>query len=174
MAIYLFDQRLLQVIVRKGEIYEHEINLFLSAIIHLNPFQAVESADLGFTWITEILNSGHSEDARYQMASKVVRSLGNYFFPEAPAYSPHVKSIWIPPLLNFLFLCEKFYTEETYLPHPGFLALRIISSVGNLFILLRRFCLSQRLHYSRPILYNRAAWLWMSSTCTRSGGSPRR
>jgi len=118
------------VIIKERETHEYDINVFLSAITHLNPFQAMGTAELGFIWITKILDSRYPEDARYQMASRVVRVLGNYFFPEVPAHSSsYMSPTWTPPLLNFLLLCEKFYAEGAFLPHPGFLALRILSII---------------------------------------------
>jgi hypothetical protein len=33
----------------------------------------MESGELGFLWIADILNSGYQEDERYQMASEVVQ-----------------------------------------------------------------------------------------------------
>ena len=114
--------------IREGKTYEHDLALFIFTLIHLDPFQAVGTEGLGFTWIAEILNSGYPEVNRYEMASRVVQVLGRHFFPEVSiSPSPNVKSAWIPPLLDFLLLCEKFCTKES--PYPRFIALRILSTI---------------------------------------------
>jgi len=86
----------------------------------------MRSREEGFIWITEILNSGYSEDERYLMASKVVQLLGNHFFPEVLVRLHYLQPAEVPPLLDFLSLCEKFYATESP-PHPGSIALRILS-----------------------------------------------
>lgn len=81
-------------------------------------------------WITEILDSRHPEDVRFEMASAVVRLLGDYFSsqPTAPHFhqSKPMESAWVPPLLDFLLLCEKCDTEVSP-PHPASAALHILS-----------------------------------------------
>ena len=126
-AISLFHQQL-QATIREKKDSTYDLRLFISALIHLDPFQAMGTEELGFTWIAEILNSGYSEEDRYQMASEVMRALGNHFFPQLPSHPfPHVKPTWIPPLLDFLLLCEKFDTNVSP-PYPGSIALRILST----------------------------------------------
>ena len=114
--------------IREGKTYEHGLALFIFALIHLDPFQAVGTEELGFTWIAEILNSGYPEVNHHEMASRVVQVLGRHFFPEVSiSPSPNVNFAWIPPLLDFLLLCEKFCTKES--PYPRFIALRILSTI---------------------------------------------
>jgi len=104
----------------------------LCAAGHLDPFQVTENVELGFSWIAEILNSGYPEDDRYWMASSVVQLLGNHFQQEDPVRQLHVvQPTEVPPLLDFLLLCEKFYDTEPYATkpsHPGFIAFYILST----------------------------------------------
>lgn len=129
-AVHLFHQQL-QVIIREEGDYNDTINSFLSMAIHLNPFRAMGAGNLGSTWITEILNSRYPEDVRYELASRAVEVLGKGIFPEDPADVDDmpllVQPDWIPPLLGFLLLCKKFYTEGVSPPHPRFVALYILS-----------------------------------------------
>ena len=77
-----------------------------------------------YFWISEILNSGYPEETRYSVASEMVQLLGRYY--GSHYYSSDIQSAWIPTLLNFLSLCEKFPTAEST-PHPGLVALHILS-----------------------------------------------
>ena len=120
-ATLLFNQQL-QASIAGQRADPHTITLILSASSHLDPFRATNSGLFGFMWIIEILSSGHHAHARYHMAGKVVELSGKevdthppkYFFPD-----------WVPPLLDFLSLSEKFYTQGAP-PYPGFTALRIL------------------------------------------------
>ena len=86
----------------------------------------------GFLWITEILNSGYPEDTRHLMAGPVVQLLGKHLHQEVMVYS-QVRPTEVPPLLDFLSLYEKFCTTTFCTlesqPHPGSIALRILSDV---------------------------------------------
>lgn len=97
-------------------------------LIHLGPFEATGTDPFGFTWITGILNSEYSEDVRHEMASGVVQPLGKRSSSGPPMHPPYAKSAWIPPFLDFLLLCEKFYTEVSLPPHSRFIALHILST----------------------------------------------
>ena len=71
--------------------------LVLSSLVHLDQFWAMNSGELGFLWIKEILNSGYEERWREMMASEVVRILGRHFFRNGPASFIDVQPAWIPP-----------------------------------------------------------------------------
>jgi len=86
----------------------------------------MDSAELGFLWITEILNSGYKEHHRYRMASRVVESLGKLSHYGTPEGTFPVQRAWIPLLLGFLSLGERFYEMEPP-PYPGFIALMILN-----------------------------------------------
>ncbi|KAF9643189.1 hypothetical protein BDM02DRAFT_3123756 [Thelephora ganbajun] len=61
------------------------------------------------------------------MADRLVQLLGKHFDPNIPNEAPYIGSAWIPPLLDFLSLSERFYTTNTP-PYPGFIALHILST----------------------------------------------
>ena len=65
------------------------------------------------------------------MASTIMGLLGKYFYSTVPERVPDVHPAWIPPLLVFLSLCEKFYSTEPP-PYPGLVTLRILSSTPTL------------------------------------------
>ena len=96
----------------------------LNTLIYLDPFQAMDSGELGFLWITEILNSGYQEQWRERMASGVVQSLGKHFFRKEPMHLIDMQPAWIPPLLGFLSLSEKVDSPKS----SGFIALRILAA----------------------------------------------
>ena len=123
MAIDLFFQQLRKRI-REGRVDQWYLAVVISAPAHLNPFQLIGDGELGILLVAELLNSKYLEGERYQMASEVVQMLGKWF-DSTP--HPTVRHSWIPALLGFLSLCEKFYPTESP-PHPGFIALRIISA----------------------------------------------
>jgi len=57
--------------------------------------------------------------------------MGNYVHQEGPVHLHVVQPTEVPPLLDFLLLCEKFRDTEPYateFPHPGSVALHILSS----------------------------------------------
>jgi len=69
-AISLFHQQL-QVAIGEKKDSAYDLKLFISALVHLDPFQAMGSEELGFTWIAEILNSGYSEEDRYHIRKNI-------------------------------------------------------------------------------------------------------
>ena len=74
--------------------------------------------------MTEILNSEYPEENRHQMPRSVVQLLGKEIDTHPPKdFLPE----WVPPLLDFLSLSEKFYTEQSALD-AGLAALRILLS----------------------------------------------
>ena len=121
MITLLFSQQL-EISIADGRADPHALTSILSALDHLDPFRATNSGMFGFPWITKILSSGYPDHVQYRMASMVVQLIGKeidarpprYFFPS-----------WIPPLLGFLLLGEKFYTGRD-LPCAGFTAFRIL------------------------------------------------
>jgi len=122
-SIDLFFQQL-QICIRERRADQWYILVVLSALAHLSPFQALGGRGLGILLIDDLLNSRYPEGDRYQMASTVVNMLGKWF-DSVP--SPVVQHSWIPTLLNFLSLCEKFYPTESP-PYPGFIVLHILSA----------------------------------------------
>ena len=123
VVIHLFHQQL-QLVIARGEVTPRVLTPVLSALIHIDPLRVMGSGELGFLWISEILNSGYQEHERYQMASEVVQLLGKHFFEHPEPFS-RVLSTWIPSILRFLPLCEEFTPSP---PSPGFIALRILST----------------------------------------------
>ena len=91
----------------EGKADEDALSSVLYASIHLDPFEAMGGGELGFLWITEILNSGCEESRREWMASQVVGSLGKHFFRKDSVPRISMEPAWIPPLLAFLSLSEK-------------------------------------------------------------------
>ena len=120
-AIHLFHRQFQRLIAEGADPYT--LNFVLSILICLDPFQAMESGELGFSWITEILNSGYQEQGREGMAGEVVRSLGRHFFRTNPVIPINAEPTWIPPLLGFLSLSEKLKTMGS----TQFVALRILA-----------------------------------------------
>ena len=125
-AIDLFNRQL-RIAIREGNANQADLASVLSELTQLDPFQATDTGEPGFLWIVEVLNSGYPEDQRYQMASKIVGLLGKHFYSTVPQRIPHIQPAWIPPLLSFLSLCEKFYATEPP-PYSGSVALRILLS----------------------------------------------
>lgn len=122
-VIGLFCKQL-QIQVRRREVNHDDIVVVLSASVHLNPFQAFGDAEPGFSLMTSLLNSKYPEDSCYQMACGVMELLGRWF----DSVAIHIYRLnWIPALLGFLSLCEKFYTTQSP-PYPGLIALRILST----------------------------------------------
>ena len=122
----------LETSIREGNPNRHGPAWALSALNHLVPVQAVETGELGFSWVAEILNSDYSEDCRYWMASSVVQLLGKHFYYNAfysgeLEYSLGVEPGSVPLLLGFLSLSEEFYATD-FPPYPAFTALRILSN----------------------------------------------
>ncbi|KAF9644233.1 hypothetical protein BDM02DRAFT_1056006 [Thelephora ganbajun] len=126
VAINLFHQRL-QISIREMKADRLVLRWTLSALIYLDPFQIVDTRELVFLWIIEILNSEYPEDERYEMASRVVHLLEKHFDPNVSKDVPYAEPTWIPPLLGFLSLSERFYTTDVP-PYPGLTTLRILST----------------------------------------------
>jgi len=135
-SLYLFSQQLTRSI-KEGTATSSTLNLVISTLTHVDPFQTKHDREYEFLWLTDILDSGYSDNERWGMATTVVRLLGRGFHSPGPGSFPPG---WIPPLLGFLSLCEKFGPAEgsTALrilssspPHPGFNAtiLPILTSV---------------------------------------------
>ena len=125
-VIDLFNQRL-QISIREGKANLNGLVSVLSTLIELDPFNVTDTAEFGFSWIAEVLNSGYTESERDLMASTIMELLGKYFYPAVRKGSRHLQPAWIPPLLGFLSLSEKFYPMGSP-PYPGVVALRILSS----------------------------------------------
>ena len=127
MAIHLFHQQF-QLLIMDGNADQDVLYSVLPSSIHLDPFEAMGSGELGFLWIAEILNSGYGEEQREWMAREVVESLGRLFFREDSVVYTGMEPAWIPPLLEFLSLREKLYGREK----PSLTALHILAaSQGN-------------------------------------------
>jgi len=93
-------------------------SLVLPTLGYLDPFEVTNSEECGFLWLADILNSGYPEDERHAVASRIIQLLGERFHP-GPEQFP---SSWIPPLLDFLSICDKLQPAE------GLTALRILLS----------------------------------------------
>ena len=89
----------------------------------------MSTGEMGFLWISEILNSRYSGDERDTMISWVVRLLEKWFYSDnrRPFY---LQPDWIPPLLDYLSHCEKTYTAGSPL-YPWSIVLRILSDSGG-------------------------------------------
>jgi len=107
----------------EGKVDGPILSSVLSALVRLDPFQAMGSGELGFLWIAEIVNSGYEEEWRERVASQVVESLGKNFFPKDLAPSIRMQPAWIPSLLGFLSLREKLDRQGGL----SFIALRILA-----------------------------------------------
>ena len=103
--------------VREGNIPPHQIRSLLLEVAHLDPSVVMDSGEVGFLWISKILNSRYPEEGRYLAASAAVRILEGRSF--------YMRSAWAPPLLKSLSRCENFPTTASP-PHPGLIALRIL------------------------------------------------
>ena len=78
----------------------------LSAVVPLDPFQALGNARWGFDWISDILGPGYSEDGRHLMAVPVMRMVEEHLFP-SDQNSPYLEQpTWIHSFLRFLLLVE--------------------------------------------------------------------
>jgi len=97
----------LKIPIREEGATKHAPTWALSLLVHLDPNPFRDNIELGFSWIPEILNSGYSGRECLEVASKVVRPLGQDFYSRD--FHTGVRSAWIPPLLAFLSLSEKFY-----------------------------------------------------------------
>lgn len=98
----------------------------LSASGYLNPFEI--EMETGFSLIIHILDSTISEERQCQATNKVAQLLGNYFFNGEGVMEPfRAKPEWVPPLLGFLSLSEKF-RDRWALSCGGSIALRILSA----------------------------------------------
>ena len=108
------------------------ITRVLSTLVHLDPFMVARTGpETGFELVGNILSSSFSEEHRHLMANNVVQLLGHIFFPKKDDNIPlpmfSVEPAWIPPLLAFLSLSEKFYATRSP-PYAGSIALRILSA----------------------------------------------
>lgn len=107
------------------------ITWVLSTLVCLVPFAARTRLEMSFTLVSDILSSSFSEGQRHFMASNMVQLLGNHFFPKKDSNIPDsrfsMEPTWIPPLLGFLSLSEKFYATRSP-PHAGSIALCILSA----------------------------------------------
>ena len=83
---------------------------------------------MAFSWITAILDAGYPEGERYRMAGDVMRLLGKQFDSGDPGPIPAADPTWVPPLVRFLSLCEKFGAKYPTTLHLGSVALRILST----------------------------------------------
>ena len=117
----IFHQQL-RASIADGKTDSHVLTSILSTLDHLDPFRATNSGELGFYLMAEIINSKYPEGIRYQMAGRVVQLLGKEVYTHPPKY---FFPDWIPPLLNFLLLSEKFYTEGSP-PEIGSTVLQIL------------------------------------------------
>ena len=81
------------------------------------------SGELGFSWITEILNSGYQEDQCERLASEVMELLGKHFFHSHPVFFIDLKPAWVSHILRFLSLSEKLKTAQS----TQFAALHILA-----------------------------------------------
>ena len=103
--------------------------LTLSALGYFDPFQVTTIRELCFSWITDILNSRYAAEDQYRMAGRVVELAWKQVEPAISKTESFygAKAAWVPPLLDFLKLSERFYSAGPQ-PAPGTLALRILSA----------------------------------------------
>jgi len=114
-ATGLFCQQL-RVSIRDGKAKPDVLHSILSVLNHLDPFEVDE--EYGFLWVTDILNSGYTDNDRHQMATRVIQLLGKKFHPDYPvSLFPNC----IPPLLDFP------PPHENLKPPGGLIALRILT-----------------------------------------------
>ena len=121
--------------IRQGEALGNTgITWALSALVHLDPLTVTKNQEMVFSFVADILSSSFSEEDRYLMASNAVQLLENCFFPRENRGSGieaiSVEHTWIPLLLAFLSLSEKFYATQSP-PYVGSIALRILSVVDK-------------------------------------------
>ena len=76
-VVRLFGQRL-QVSTKEKNIHANPLLRMLPAVTHLDPFEAADDKEMGFSWVSEILNSGYPEEEQYSMSSVIVRLLWRY------------------------------------------------------------------------------------------------
>jgi len=102
----------------------------LSALSHFNPFQVATIRELCFLWITDILNSGCAEVKQYTMAGEAVELAWKQIKPmiSETGFFYGARATWIPPLLGFLQMSEKFNSAGPQ-PAAGALALQILSAI---------------------------------------------
>ena len=121
-AVRLFDQQF-QVSIREWNIHQRPLLPLLRVVVHLDPFEAAGTEEMGFIWASEILNSGYREGGQYLMTGEILRLLGRFY--GSRRYPSDIQPAWISPLLKFLSLCEKSPAAESS-PHPGLVALCIL------------------------------------------------
>ena len=125
-AFYLFNQQF-QISIRERKTSQRVFTSVLSTLTELDLFSVTGTPEFGFLWLAELLNSGYPEDARYQMASTIMVLLWKDFHTVVQEGSEGLHPAGMPPLLGFLSLCEKFYTEGPP-PYSRTIALWILSS----------------------------------------------
>jgi len=104
--------------------------LVLSVLCHFDPFQIATIRELCFVWIADILNSGCATVKQYTMAGEAVELAWKQIKPmiSETGIFYGARATWIPPLLGFLQMSEKFsYTGPQ--PVSGALALQILSVI---------------------------------------------
>lgn len=126
MAIALFHAQL-RGSIEGANIEQQALTSVLSTLVYLDPFQALRSGDLGFSWITELLRSEYPEKARYLMASQVLELLDNHFESGDPNCPLDPRPTWIPPLVCFLSLYKKFYNADSQ-KFSRSMAVRVLSA----------------------------------------------
>ena len=124
-VIDLFNRRL-QISIREGEVDQGRLVSVLSSLTRLGLSQIIPIRKACLSWITDILNSRYTAEERYRMAGKVVELVWEEVKPGPPQRVHLVRPVWVPPLLEFLQLGEKFYSTESP-STPDVLALRILS-----------------------------------------------
>jgi hypothetical protein len=109
----LFHQQL-QISIREGRLIDMYLTLVLSALDHLDPFQAQGHRRVWLLWIADILNSGYPEDERYGWPAGGATA-GEAFLSRL--LIPIPLQAWIPPLLASCRCARSSTTESP--PHPG-------------------------------------------------------
>ena len=126
-AALLFHEQLRRSI-GEGEVESDVLTTFLSALGGLDSFQPGPNIEYGFSWITDLLNSGYTDHERYSMASEVIKPLGEHI---DKSFWWQLHPSWVSSLVTFLSLGEHHSTiskSPMSKTRPEFLALQILSS----------------------------------------------
>jgi len=115
VAANIFYQQL-QISIRERKTSSFVLTSILSTLDHLDPVEVKNITEICPLWLADILNSGYPDNEQHDVAIRIIQLLGKRFCPIPMELS------WIPPLLDFLSLCEKLHSTK------GFTALRILSS----------------------------------------------